>query len=1374
MSICRSRSIRSSVIRNLKPVAVIAIALFIGITASAAKKLNWQHNWKYRALSAGKADLVTESFTVSRTLGAPNFSPEFKFPVQMIYNSGAERFGMLGYRWRMPQLESRLFPQSKKLEWITPWSEKVYFFPKTKPDKNTLELYKAQMRGKGYFSPYADWEAFPNKKDKGNCTVVGKKSYKGWKFVYRKSRLDKVFAPSGRMLNFSYRNNKLTAVTEQQRTLLTVTYNKNRCAEKMVINGIEYSFNYSKIKPIYLPTKLPADGSQPKNRTSVELSTLAAFARGSLTPTTFKYDDLGFLNQIATGDNIENIIVQHETLTERLEWLQKYADAKKDKKHRNLKRSKFNGRILADNFFTYSYSPKTVNMSNLVKLRNRAGQHAKYDYNQKTGILKVTDFAGRSSEIFYFRRYDVAYNGKLRQVVDARNRTTATYRYDKKSGKITRFRDMADNITFFDYDRNEQLIKVSRSQNSMIQPRLPLVKLRYDAKGNPIEISRVNPKGKAVTTTTLYYDRYRQVTGVKAPESTVSFKYNKFGRPTQVSDTFGRSTYYRYDKFNRVIELIAPNHIRTSYKYDLNGMISSITRTDASRTRVLPRQSPSATNCLSSVTFKYSPTGTLFSYTDNQNRTRRFDRDAEGRITAEFFPDNSSVKYFYDKLGRLAKVLDQNRNPIKFKHSKFGSIARKTTAAGQITDYRYDQYGLLKSTSNKYDARSTASTGAAGTKPAGATRRTDYDKFDRITKIDYGNGQTKSFTYNQRGKLLSVTQSSLGILPENSTGNAGNVGADLPVAKKSTKTVVFTYDIFDRLIKKIETTVTNNKKSQKITAYSYTKNGKRRAMKITFQDGSTKLTKWKYDPFGRLIEINDDGKIVTYEYDLKTALLSKQLINGIPVYYSYTKYNQLESKSLGAPLPGTTRVPPRQKDSLKGLSYSTSRPISYVKYFYAPDGSITAREVNGSKQLYEYDLKNQLTAVKDTQGNIVEQYTYDPAGNILKKTINSIKTSFEYDAANQLVSSNVGATSQSRTTTAYTYDAAGRMIKEGNKTYTYGWLDKVMSITQNGKVTANYDYHVNGQIATASIYSSKGERPFAPTVTSYEWDGLALIKRGSTSYTNEPAVTGGNPILATNNTNGTNLLFNDMLGTTIGTLQTDKFNRNNMTSFGVPISKNDQRETNNDFFFTGKPQVEGLGYAFLFRNYRADLGKWQTADPLGYPDGWNNLAYVNNGVTSAIDWLGGALTTISTIKPVVNKTLHFDLKALGVFNDDYDSATISNVSATFGGGYTSCTTGVQVTIGAYTFKVGATIAVQNISGSMIGSPTSTVDYFIEFFDGDGNITHTTYYKTVSVSIAVTYEITATGDYFVGSGTKTEGFQTIMTLSGSTSKTVYAE
>ena len=39
---------------------------------------------------------------------------------------------------------------------------------------------------------------------------------------------------------------------------------------------------------------------------------------------------------------------------------------------------------------------------------------------------------------------------------------------------------------------------------------------------------------------------------------------------------------------------------------------------------------------------------------------------------------------------------------------------------------------------------------------------------------------------------------------------------------------------------------------------------------------------------------------------------------------------------------------------------------------------------------------------------------------------------------------------------------------------------------------------------------------------------------------------------------------------------------------------------------------------------------------LGYPDGWNNLAYVNNRITGAIDWLGGYTYTVpnNTTKPV--------------------------------------------------------------------------------------------------------------------------------------------
>jgi RHS repeat-associated protein len=111
-------------------------------------------------------------------------------------------------------------------------------------------------------------------------------------------------------------------------------------------------------------------------------------------------------------------------------------------------------------------------------------------------------------------------------------------------------------------------------------------------------------------------------------------------------------------------------------------------------------------------------------------------------------------------------------------------------------------------------------------------------------------------------------------------------------------------------------------------------------------------------------------------------------------------------------------------------------------------------------------------------------------------------------------------------------------------------------------------------------------------------------------------VNGGNAILADNK-----VVFNDMLGSSLGVVESGKFCEIRRTSFGELMPDASCLLPEQDFF-TGKPSVEGLGYAFLFRNYRAETGKWQSSDPLGYPDGWNNLAYVNNFVVGAIDRFG--------------------------------------------------------------------------------------------------------------------------------------------------------
>ena len=278
------------------------------------------------------------------------------------------------------------------------------------------------------------------------------------------------------------------------------------------------------------------------------------------------------------------------------------------------------------------------------------------------------------------------------------------------------------------------------------------------------------------------------------------------------------------------------------------------------------------------------------------------------------------------------------------------------------------------------------------------------------------------------------------------------------------------------------------------------------------------------------------------------------------------------------------------------------KPLSELKYFYSKSGKLTSRLANGKLQEYKYDAKSQLLAVIDlSDKKPVEEYVYDASGNILKKTVNGKTTTYTYDASNQLESS-VGPDGK---VTSYAYDAAGRLVKEGNKTYEYGWLDKVMRVAEDGKELARFEYHNNNQLA--KVVRENG-------VETFEWDGLTLIERNGTKYINEPHAGGGNPVFAIGGET-TEAIFTDMLGTSIGYVKDGNYSEITKTSFGADTSDKSS-------FFTGKPYVEDLGYAFLLRNYRADMGKWGMVDPIGYPNGWNNFAYCNNRVLFYYDKYG--------------------------------------------------------------------------------------------------------------------------------------------------------
>lgn len=436
--------------------------------------------------------------------------------------------------------------------------------------------------------------------------------------------------------------------------------------------------------------------------------------------------------------------------------------------------------------------------------------------------------------------------------------------------------------------------------------------------------------------------------------------------------------------------------------------------------------------------------------------------------------------------------------------------------------------------------------------------RVRRDGFDRVVEADYGNGEVETFAYDAWGRLAEHARGS--------------------------RTEAYRYDHFGRLARKTG--------GGAVVSFSYDAWGRRTQRTIRLLDGGGETVDERraYDRHGRLVEIAASGTTVRYAYDGR-GRVARQTVDGTPIDFAYTRDGRLAGKYLGGRL----------------------APEASVEYEYTGDGRIAARTANGVRQSYEYDARGRLLAVKE-DGADVERYAYDRAGNMVRKTVRGKTTTFTFDGANQLVSSTTDGV-----TTRYAYDAAGRLVREGAKTYRYGWLDKVLSVT-DGARTYRYDWHADGQLARADYGDGTSE--------SFLWDGLALVRRGGEDFVNEPHAGGGSPVASSKGA----VYFNDLLGTTVGVREgrgplqakqrTPRYTAAALTAFGEPLPGQGAGAPSSGAFFTGKPSVPGLGYAFLLRNYRPDLAKWQTADPLGYPDGWNRLAYCNNGVTDAVDWLG--------------------------------------------------------------------------------------------------------------------------------------------------------
>ena len=173
-----------------------------------------------------------------------------------------------------------------------------------------------------------------------------------------------------------------------------------------------------------------------------------------------------------------------------------------------------------------------------------------------------------------------------------------------------------------------------------------------------------------------------------------------------------------------------------------------------------------------------------------------------------------------------------------------------------------------------------------------------------------------------------------------------------------------------------------------------------------------------------------------------------------------------------------------------------------------------------------------------------------------EKTEDGRTTVMHYNSANEITS--VECDGQ---TIKFTYDNAGRLISQQStlsnqlSQKTYGYLDKVITVSKPDGSRSTFEYWPDGQLAAGYELAASDNQSSTfknqKLEDDYLWDGLATIYHNGETYVVEPHANGGSRI-ARFKDGQISYDINDLLGTTLAVVSDTHLHLSSLTAFGKP------------------------------------------------------------------------------------------------------------------------------------------------------------------------------------------------------------------------------
>ncbi|MFB9925567.1 RHS repeat-associated core domain-containing protein [Amycolatopsis halotolerans] len=824
---------------------------------------------------------------------------------------------------------------------------------------------------------------------------------------------------------------------------------------------------------------------------------------------------------------------------------------------------------------------------------NSTGAPYQYDYDDEDRIVAWTDRTG------YRYAYEYGADGRVVRGAGLDGYLDATFDYDLP-GRVTTITDSLGQRTRYHYDEHNHITAVVDQNGEVERPEFDrfhrlvsftdkngaVTRYERDENGDPTRIEY--PDGTALT---IEYDpRWRLPSTVVQPNGAVwRHTYDDAGRVVSTVDPMGAVATSELDERGHLAATVEPDGARWTYTSDDAGRPLSITSPDGETT-----------------TFRFDGFGKPVEATDSRGRTTRYGWTREGALAWRVAPNGDREERFYDLEG---------------------SLVRDRSVSGAITVFERGPFGLLR-----------ARTGHDGIRHTFA-----HDTEMRLTEVRNPAGQAWSYRYDPAGNLIGERDFTGRSLEYRVDAN----GALISRTEAGGPATELTRDVRGRVLRQSS--------GETIVAYDYDEGGQLSRI----ADAAVEVT-YERDLLGRPVAESVDGRVLRSEYDLVGRRVRRVTPSGIEARW---QYDEMRRETAMAGTAGTIAFEYRDglevlrrlgegasltqtHDELGRLASQTlfsasepNRALQERSFRYRADGQVLAIDdrVHGAR-LFQLTPGGRVTGVQ--AANWTEHYAYDALGNL----VSAQPGPSTEDAADMAGPRTVdGMLLRSAGRTSYSYDAAGRVVREVRRGLSgqrrireYEWNDlgQLVAVTTPDGSRWRYRYDPLGRrIAKQRLAADGG----VAEETRFSWDGTVLAEAartvdGRTTVTSwdyrggsaEPIAQTTRSWLADAPAETIDTRFHAIVADLIGA-PTELVDANGRVAWyrtsglwGNTIAMSASDGTGCPLRFPGQYYDDETGLHYnVHRYYDPHTARYLSPDPIGLSPSSNNYTYVPNPLVVA-------------------------------------------------------------------------------------------------------------------------------------------------------------